>query len=313
MAKVRRDGLSAIELLVVLAVIGILTAILLSAVQRAREVSRKLQCTNNLMQIGVGVSSYVSAHAGMLPKAHMGYSVQVAILPHLHQVVLHNSINFDSTIAAHRMGFSQNATARWARLSVYGCPSDRTFGKRGGISYAANQGNKPEEAEGNGVFEGNGQPFILAASVVDGASNTASVAEWLLGTGNSDRKEPRRTVMDLEISQRSPMAAANLEAACNGSIFWKAGDGGWKGEDWMDGNLKYTLYNHVNKVNLPSCLPKGMVQKGIYTAGSEHAGGANVLLLDGHVWFVRDRISAVVWKGMGTRRGGEEAVPPESF
>jgi prepilin-type N-terminal cleavage/methylation domain-containing protein/prepilin-type processing-associated H-X9-DG protein len=312
-SKTRRDGLSLIELLVVLAVIGILAAILLSSVQRAREVSRKLQCTNNLMQIGVGISSYVSAHSGMLPKAHRGYSIQVAILPQIHQVGLYNSINFDFTIGADRIRFSRNVTAREARLLVFGCPSDRTFDKQGGISYAANQGDRPDEAEGNGVFESNGQPFILASAVVDGAGNTASVAEWLLGTGNLDRKEPRRTVMSLEISQRTPTAAADLEAACNESSLWRADTGGWKGENWMEGSLKYTLYNHVNAVNLPSCVPNGMLQKGIYTAGSEHGGGANVLFLDGHVWFVRDRISAAVWKGLGTRRGGEEAVPPVFF
>lgn len=64
--SLNRRGISMIELIVALAVIGLLVALLLLAVQSAREMARKGQCISHLRQIGVGIDAYLAAH-GMYP------------------------------------------------------------------------------------------------------------------------------------------------------------------------------------------------------------------------------------------------------
>src|SRR6478609_3214525 len=94
-------GFTLIELLVVIAIIAVLIALLLPAVQAAREAARRIQCTNNLKQMGLGIHNYESI-AGSLPFAGIntpasgwvGWSVHARILPLLELGPMFNAINF---------------------------------------------------------------------------------------------------------------------------------------------------------------------------------------------------------------------------
>src|SRR5262249_39474095 len=94
----RRDGFTLIELLGVIAIIAVLIALLLPAVQSAREAARRIQCVNNLKQIGLALHNYHESRQA-LPGADMVFngtelSALSQILPFLEQSSAYNSINF---------------------------------------------------------------------------------------------------------------------------------------------------------------------------------------------------------------------------
>ena len=90
-----RRGFTLIELLVVIAIIAVLIALLLPAVQAAREAARRIQCTNNLKQIGLAMHNYQSANNSLPPgiKGSIWGTWLVFILPYVEQGPLFNSWN----------------------------------------------------------------------------------------------------------------------------------------------------------------------------------------------------------------------------
>ncbi len=128
-----RFAFTLIELLVVITIIGILIALLLPAVQSAREAARRAQCLNNIKQLGLALLSYEGTHKSFPPGSvwRSGVDIQalrnaklaenwvIMILPNLEQQALYNSINFKKY-----MPDAENATARATRLNVMLCPSD---------------------------------------------------------------------------------------------------------------------------------------------------------------------------------------------
>ena len=118
-----KPGFTLVELLVVITIIGILIALLLPAVQAAREAARKMQCSNNLKQIGLALHSYHDSH-NVLPFG-TGYSMARAgtwamfILPYMEMQGLYDMIDFNLETSD-----SKNAQAAKTAIAGYACPSD---------------------------------------------------------------------------------------------------------------------------------------------------------------------------------------------
>jgi len=122
-----RAGLALVELLVVIAIVGTIVALLLPAVQAAREAARRLQCANNVKQLGLAILSYHSSHSSLPPGAssRSGLAWTASVLPQLEQQALSTRVNFGDGPyegGADRRGPGKNELAL-NRLAVLMCPS----------------------------------------------------------------------------------------------------------------------------------------------------------------------------------------------
>ncbi len=131
----RAHGFTLVELLVVIAIIGILIALLLPAVQSAREAARRMQCSNNLKQIGLAVLAYHTAFESFPPggitekpccSGPEGINWAISILPFLEQQALYDQYDSNAPNAD-----AVNASVREASLAAYVCPSDIGGGELG--------------------------------------------------------------------------------------------------------------------------------------------------------------------------------------
>jgi prepilin-type N-terminal cleavage/methylation domain-containing protein len=146
----RRRGFTLIELLVVIASIGVLIALLLPAVQAAREAARRAQCTNNLKQIGIALHNYhqvnnsfpLGASLNMYTisppvwRAKNSWSAFAGMLPFLEGTAIYNAANFNWGVeeGTNSIVFWTNSTAADAQVKFLLCPSDPNAGNGAGAT-----------------------------------------------------------------------------------------------------------------------------------------------------------------------------------
>jgi prepilin-type N-terminal cleavage/methylation domain-containing protein/prepilin-type processing-associated H-X9-DG protein len=336
-SRMRRRGFTLIELLVVIAVIAILIALLVPAVQKVREAAARMQCSNNLKQVGLAMHNYESAmkklppaFKGDVPAAYTGFpayffswSALAYLNPYLEQTAIYNRMDLTQPIyvppaynvsAANQFAVSQI-------VPIFLCPSDLgqpvsvAYGMAqiGPTNYAVCVGsgtvNNASPWKSDGMFEA--KLGHRLTDISDGLSNTAMASESTLGEGDEGTSTPPPDPQTYFV-----YGSLNADGTCGGSKYNYSNRRGFM---WASGEMRCASYNHFLPPNspIPDCVTNDLSPgEGQYTAvgsraaRSRHTGGVNLLLGDGSVRFVSSSISAATWRQVGTRSGGEPISDP---
>jgi type II secretory pathway pseudopilin PulG len=323
-----RTGVTAIELLTVISIIGLLSGLMLPAIQSARERARMLQCSNNLRQIGVAYHGFASSH-GQFPPLHnkglpsipggnlSGYlfrSAQYFLLPGLEQSELYQRIDVssDSWTGYDPPVSRLNQRHLETRIPVFQCPSDDV--PIGGISYLISQGTSsngfttPGYPPPNTVVRGVGTG-VRAAVITDGLSNTVAFSERLVGDHDPSRYTPARDVAwssVLQNGQPPTILPDAVSTICASGVRSASGHTSFCSTGWLFGYFGTTSYNHVLRPNseIPDCTSP-YVGFGAYSARSFHRSGVSVLYADGASDFVSEEVDVAVWRAIGSINGHE--------
>jgi prepilin-type N-terminal cleavage/methylation domain-containing protein len=302
-----RRAFTLIEVLVVAVILGVLVALVLPAVQAARESARRADCASRMRQVALAVHQHAEArgHFPLGLKRTLGLeSFLVQILPYLEQRALYEALNFADDVLS-----NANVTALGQPPAVFLCPSDPqpTDGGLAPVHYAGNAGR--DIRGGEGVFLD--RP-LTAAEITDGLGTTAAVAEWRAGPRRLDAPGDRlRSVHPLRrVFGATPADRDAFRGVCAelppGEVDSRVVNARVKGGFWLSGGLGFSLYNHALPPNRPSCYARTGMHA--VSAGSLHPGGAHVATLDGAVHFVGDAIDARAWAAAGTRAGAEAGI-----
>lgn len=323
----RRPAFTIIELLVVIAIIAILVALILPAVQGAREAARRMQCSNNLKQLGLALHSYESIH-GVFPPSELNSessggcdpgevavednptactdyeSWTVLCLPFMEQMALAAKYDYESPWCS-----LKNREAISTQLPIFKCPStpgsDRVDRFHVVGAAATDYGSMNRVAKGvfSDVF---GVPIPSQASrqgamaeysanrasqITDGMSNTLMLSECA-ARPDAYVKGQQMTDAQFQAYTDDEIVRHGSQLVADDGIGWADPDAGFHVKGVMPDGV--TVYGpvFVNGINSGETY-------------SFHTGGAQTLLSDGSVHFLSEHVDGWVYVSLCTRSGGE--------
>ncbi|TWT39276.1 DUF1559 domain-containing protein [Blastopirellula retiformator] len=318
-----RRGFTLVELLVVIAIIGVLIALLLPAVQQAREAARRMQCTNNLKQIGLALHNH---HDTFLSFPALTYdnggtrstdpqgnenrsSGFMFLMPFLEQSALFDILSAPGTYGGiDILPFGPIRERVYppyqATIPAFVCPSqpstpaniwNRAWGPR---NYATSMGDSIANSHsiGNprGMFargELDKKSTTNMASIIDGTTNTIMLAERAFGVSGDTRNI--RGFFANNVSGLNTSPTNCLTTASNGKYLTgqSVQTDRAAGVQWFDGMPAFTGVNTVLPPNSPSCANDNWGDNwGLFSASSYHPGGVLVSMGDASVQFIPNTI-----------------------
>ncbi len=276
--RTRSSGFTLVELLVAIAIIGVLTALLMPAVQSARSSARRMICQNQLRQMGLALHTYHDSHGCFPPGSFVmgpsfpiqsGWGWGAMILPSIEQGPLYAQIHFGQGTAV-----GSNLAVIGTPISFWRCPSDFGLESIEGIPVS----HPPFElASGNycgseGILDN--MSHVRIAQITDGTSKTLMLGERMVQPGT------------------------------NGSLPFTSA---WCGQVAFQDGYEYRSVPHL----MPSPFhPLNGSATDPQCFSSRHQGGANFVLGDGSTRFLNDSINLQVFVALGTANGGEVVSLP---
>ena len=312
-ARRTRSGFTLIELLVVIAIIAILIGLLLPAVQKVREAAARMQCSNNLKQMGIALHSHHDQYGffpqgrfgcdgsgpgecGTISQTHInrgGHSGFVALLPFMEQDNVYKSLGIGTVEANVPWPTTDNTNWRTfnrvgleTRPKVYVCPSDTAL------------------------------PFVVNSATGNGTIN-AAVGSYALVTGSNGPSQGISAAVKYDntglfVYRYTRRFADLIDGTSNTLAIGEVRDGhlGNNPNIWSVGSRHaHSLRTTENPINTPPGT--GILYSTLNGAFlSRHTNGANFALGDGSVRFLSQNIDITVYRAASTIRGGEVANLP---
>jgi prepilin-type N-terminal cleavage/methylation domain-containing protein/prepilin-type processing-associated H-X9-DG protein len=284
-----------VEVLVVISIIGVLIALLLPAVQSARDSARRVQCANNLKQIGLALLNYETTHKAF-PLGYIsnydadgngtgpGWGWCSFILPQMEESAIYRTIHFDLPIED-----PMNA-ARVANIRSFFCPTDdtprvwaaksrdvngipiATICEVAAANYVAMYGTTEPGVDGDGMYFRNSK--LSLKDVADSSSKPIAAGERAHQLGNATWVG---SITGASLFPDDGALARPETENSSGMVLGQAGEGVGPGADGSDVNQFYSL----------------------------HGAGANFVFIDGHVTFLPATMDVKIFQALATRAGGE--------
>jgi prepilin-type N-terminal cleavage/methylation domain-containing protein/prepilin-type processing-associated H-X9-DG protein len=317
-----RRGFTLIELLVVIAIIAVLIALLLPAVQSAREAARRTQCVNNLKQIGLAMSNYVSTVGGFPPSKiwsgsctrlndaaghYLNTTGFTLILGYMEQTPLLNAYNFGQASANsyyQSVGHpnmtplgdqSANSTVVGTLIAAFACPSDDP---------------PPVLTQSSGTYtilNGRRSNYYLCGAYYNeytcpGMANVAVFNKAYQGMFSDDVSITISQVKDGMSNTAMAGETPQTHSSSSYGAFWGAG-------------MHTSTHGQVlppTSASYPEYMPNAPVIGSTtnhapfaWVMGSTHPGGLNMVFGDGSVRFIKNSIHPRTWWGINTIFGQE--------
>ena len=299
-------GFTLIELLVVIAIIAVLVALLLPAVQQAREAARRSQCANNLKQIGLGLLNYESSYR-MFPTRTIGTAggarrtaLLTRLLPYVDQANLARQYDFN----AHWYDLSNNAVIQ-RHVQVFLCPSTPNNTRIDTSSYST--GGTPATFAGPRACTDYGELNQINTGALTLASGLIDPLSFASPNGVLQDDFNRCALRDVTDGTSNTLLIA--EDAGRPNIYTRGtrGSGASSGAGWADFQQGFDLHGGAGA----TCTAGGPAALNCWNANevySFHNDGSYIVFADGHVKFLNSSINIRVLAALVTARANEVMI-----
>ncbi len=331
----RPRGFTLVELLVVIAIIGVLVGLLLPAVQAAREAARRMQCSNNMKQIGLALHNYADAHR-KFPASSRGYggcvgnavngeiknaNGLVALLPFIEQQNVYEQFNLDQA-------FSVNAGGQRATGTVVGDPVTNGNAALASLvmpSFNCPSDNNPAIGALNGIHYGAAPGFTGAATNYDFIADVSR--EFSTCNSYASAATATKRMFGGDVNTRMAQVIDGLSNTFMvGETTKKWGNGAasaWSYRGWvMNGidpyrggrnggiNVWHQPWIHPTWQSPPFVPVRGQPRSWWCAAASLHPGGCHFVMGDGSVQFITESIDTPTLKHLTLMSDGQVVTLP---